>query len=88
MKKALGIGCALALAASTAAAASPQLVAPYLHPARTIVTHVYRCWAYAPNGAYGYSAWVTSLALAHQEALYQCAIRTPRGLICVITRCQ
>jgi len=83
------MACALALASSTVASAAtaPTNLAPYLHPARTIITHVYRCYARSPNGSYGYSAWVSSLALARSEALYQCAIRTPRGLVCVITSC-
>ena len=88
MKRVFGIACAIALASSAAASASPQPVAPYLHPARTIVMHAYRCWASAPNGAFGFSAWVSSLGVARAQALYQCAIRTPRGLVCVITRCE
>ena len=86
MKKLLGIAGAVALASS--AVAAPQNVGAYLHPARTIVAHVYRCWAYAPNGAYGFSAWVATIDLAKSQALYQCAVRTPRGLVCVVTRCE
>jgi hypothetical protein len=80
--------CALALACSATASAAPQSIAPYLQPAREIITYVYRCWAYAPNGAYGFSAWVSNKAVAEQQALYQCAIRTPRGLVCVVRRCE
>jgi hypothetical protein len=86
MKKLLGIVGAVTLA-SSAVAAPPNVVAD-LHPARMIVTYVYRCWAYAPNGAYGYSAWVANKDLAKAQALYQCAARTPRGLVCVVTRCE
>jgi hypothetical protein len=86
MKKLLGIAGALALASS--AVAAPQNLGADLHQARTIVAHVYRCWAYAPNGAYGFSAWVATMDLAKSQALYQCAVRTPRGLVCVITRCE
>jgi hypothetical protein len=28
------------------------------------------------------------LATARRGALYQCAVRTPRGLVCLITRCR
>jgi hypothetical protein len=87
MSKTIGLVCALALAASATALASPtpSNLAPYLHQARTY--HVYKCWAHSPV-AYGYSAWVSSLSLARAQALAQCAVRTPRGMVCYITSCQ
>ena len=60
--------------------------APLLQPVRVIRIHVYTCTARS-RVAFGVG---TSglLATARTIALYQCAIRTPRGLTCRITRCR
>jgi hypothetical protein len=90
MIKQAAAACALALAsiATPIAASAAQMSAnPYLVPARTVVIHVYSCVARSPTGSYGYSTNIGTLAGARLIALRQCAIRTPRGLVCVITRC-
>jgi hypothetical protein len=60
--------------------------APLLQPVRVIKIHVYTCTARS-RVAYGV-ATSGVLATARRGALYQCAVRTPRGLVCLITRCR
>ncbi len=45
------------------------------------------CQARSPTGAPG---WATnhSLSRAQYNALYQCAIHTPHGFVCVVTWCR
>ncbi|MFI4973224.1 MAG: hypothetical protein ACHP84_01645 [Caulobacterales bacterium] len=83
-----------AIAASVGASAQPLQPAvmssadpaPMLEPVRTIRVHVYTCTA---RSRFAYGVWTsTSLALAQHNALVQCAIRTPRGYLCVITHCR
>jgi hypothetical protein len=45
------------------------------------------CVARSPTGSYGYSTGYSTVAQARRRALYECAIRTPRGYYCRITRC-
>ncbi|HLI67566.1 MAG TPA: hypothetical protein VKU90_14480 [Caulobacteraceae bacterium] len=53
--------------------------------AMPLVASAYTCYSRSPAA----TGWETSpyLAVAQRGALYQCAIRTPRGYICRITRC-
>lgn len=44
------------------------------------------CQARAPNGAWGWGRAVSRLA-ANRIALTNCAVRTPRGLVCYTTSC-
>jgi hypothetical protein len=66
-----------------AAAAVLSVLAPAAAQART-----YSCIARSPTGSYGYSRNMWPLARARLVALNQCAIRTPRNRICVITGCR
>jgi hypothetical protein len=50
--------------------------------------HIYSCVARSPNGSFGYSNNIPNLATARSIALTQCAVRTPRGLICRIQTCR
>ena len=72
--------------AIAAAVALTALAAPIAAQAR--VVHIYSCVARSPNGSYGYSNNIPNLATARSLALSQCAIRTPRGLICRIKSCR
>jgi hypothetical protein len=48
---------------------------------------VYKCTARSRTGSYGY--WTApALSTARRGALTQCAIRTPRGVLCRITSCR
>lgn len=58
------------------------LAAPLAAQAR-----VYSCIARSPTGSYGYSKNMYPLSRARLVALNQCAIRTPRNRVCVITGC-
>ena len=64
-----------------AAAAVLSVLAP-------AAAHAYSCIARSPTGSYGYSRNMYPLARARLVALNQCAIRTPRNRICVITSCR
>ena len=46
-------------------------------------------WTCYAAGTTGSTGWATSasLAYARRNALYQCAIRTPRGARCYLTGC-
>jgi hypothetical protein len=59
-----------------------SLLAPVVAQAR-----VYSCVARSPTGSYGYSKNMYPLSRARLVALNQCAIRTPRNRVCVITAC-
>jgi hypothetical protein len=61
------------------AAAALSIAAPMIASAHT-------CYAGSRTGATG---WGTSAsrALAARIALKECAVRTPRGFVCVLTRC-
>ncbi len=60
--------------------------APLLQPVRVIKVHVYTCTA---RSRVAFGVWTAPLlATARTGALYQCALRTPRGLVCLITRCR
>jgi len=60
--------------------------APMLQDVRVIRVHVYTCTA---RSRFAYGVWTAgNLATARASALYQCAIRTPRGFVCRITRCR
>jgi len=88
MTKSFGIALALAVtsvAAPIAASAAPAgglAVSPYLQQAR----YYYACTARS-RVAMGYWKNAPNLATAKLNALRECAIRTPRGLVCVITAC-
>jgi hypothetical protein len=45
------------------------------------------CMARTTTGAWG-EGWSPSQAAARKIALTECAVRTPRGLVCVITACK
>ncbi|MCW5681260.1 MAG: hypothetical protein KF794_03385 [Xanthobacteraceae bacterium] len=49
--------------------------------------HAYRCRADSPQ-AYGWGYHSNSLRYARDRALYECAVRTPRGYTCYITSCR
>jgi hypothetical protein len=68
-----------ALAAALAAA---TLAAPLAAQART-----YYCTARSPTGSYGYG-YSPRLGTARAIALSQCAIRTPRNRVCILTGCR
>ena len=60
--------------------------APTLQAARVIRVRVYTCTA---RSVFAYGVWTArTLAAARAGALYQCAIRTPHGYMCRITRCR
>jgi hypothetical protein len=89
MIKSAGIALAFALTslaspiAASAASPGAMVVAPYLQPARL---GGYACTARS-RVAYGYWKGARTLAAARLGALRECAARTPRGLLCVITAC-
>jgi hypothetical protein len=72
--------------AVAAAVLLSSLAAPLAAQAR--VVHIYSCVARSPNGSFGYSNNIPNLATARSIALTQCAVRTPRGLICRIRSCR
>jgi hypothetical protein len=45
------------------------------------------CHARSPTGSWGWGS-AGSIPAAQRRALYECAIRTPRGYVCRITRCR
>ncbi len=49
--------------------------------------HAWYCYASSPTGSYGWARF-RSLRRARRAALYQCAIRTPRGYYCRIRYCR
>ncbi len=59
-----------------------SLLAAFMSPAEA-----WYCKARSPTGSMG---WATSYSLrrAQYNALYECAIHTPRGYVCVITSCR
>jgi hypothetical protein len=44
------------------------------------------CMAKSPTGTWG-EGWAPANATARAVALVECAARTPRGYVCVITAC-
>jgi hypothetical protein len=72
--------------AIAAAVLLSSLAAPLAAQAR--VVHIYSCVARSATGSYGYSNNIPNLATARSLALTQCAIRTPRGLMCRIKSCR
>ena len=63
---------------------SLALVAISLVP--TAASAEWYCKAQARTGAWG-EGWAPGIAAAKKLALVQCAVRTPRRNVCVITAC-
>jgi hypothetical protein len=86
------LGAVLAAVLSSGAVASPAPLDPGTYSPRTdapVLTEVAHRWTCIARSrvAYGYGI-STSKAVAGRLALSQCAIRTPRGLTCVLTSCR
>jgi len=45
------------------------------------------CMARSPTGAWGKGWHNYSLGYAQRRALAECAVRTPRGYVCILTGC-
>ncbi len=81
-----GAGGAASLDGLRPAIYSPADSAANLTPVRVIKVHVYTCTA---RSRFAYGVWTTGvLAAAKRGALLQCAIRTPRGFLCLVTSCR
>jgi len=57
--------------------------------ALAVVSSEASAWTCYARGTTGSTGWASSanLAWARRNALYQCAIRTPRGAQCFLTGC-
>ncbi len=91
MKTAL-LAAALAAAtlglANTAAGHSPIDPGVYTPGAAQLQPAALRAHSCVARSIIAVGYWTsTSLAVARRQALVQCAVRTPRGYNCLITRC-
>jgi hypothetical protein len=68
--------------ALAAALTVATLAAPMAAQART-----FYCTARSPTGSYGYG-YSPLLGTARAIALRECAVRTPRNRVCVLTSCR
>jgi hypothetical protein len=91
------IGCVLlclGLGASAAPAPlrlDPAVVSTFDRVDRPVVerVHLVRVYTCTARSRVAYGVWTAgTLSVAKRGALTQCAIRTPRGMVCLITACR
>jgi len=63
-----------------------RALAGLLIPAAPTDAAAVTCYAGSRTGSWGWGR-AGSLRAAQRRALYECAVRTPRGYTCYITRC-
>jgi len=66
---------------------SAAALAAVLAPALASDASAWTCHARSPTGSWGWGS-AGSIPAAQRRALYECAVRTPRGYVCRITRCR